>query len=936
MASPVFDTSKCGLPLILPSDDPLLIDDTVPDAPEPILDCLAVPPSPTADVPCPELRTGNSNFTFGGPPGTPASGQITVRQGACCDFDFDLDLHVPCSSFTPPSQTKPVPFRDDPHAGQLTLNIRQQSPDSCDFDFDINVDVPCPLLASIAESKPAPFVDSESRIQLIVTKQPDCEYDFDIDLDIHCPALQPAAQTHAVGFADGPQGSATLTITRAGDQCDYDFDINVQAPCATLTTERARPVPFTAGAGSAQILLAKNPNCEYDFDIDVKVHCGQLASLTEPTGKAVGFTAGTGRAHLLVTPKPDCDYDFDFNINVHCGQLKPASSAKTVPFRTGGPGAGHATLTIAPNGSQCDYDFDLSIEAPCIDLQPPTQAHAVPFAADNGSAGSASLTITRANDCDYNFDLEITAPCMTLTSNVPSQVHTIPTGPGYLQVNIRKNAAAHACDYDFDIQLYLPPSGSGGGSGAVRFPARILNCGVNGQHDWVALAEAANGDWQDSPTGPQGNNAFAFDLKNVPKDTRVDLTQRDDGTYWFAPPADRKWRLGKILNSTATGYQIEFLDDTDVNAVYDATDINNVVEAEADTIVFVWTDPSDCSYKFDYHRRTLWARVTSCNTVDDRPVYGWEEQQKQGDGSMARLEGGLTGSSVGDTLENPLFEANDNILAIDDLVLIEPLSHRDDGGGSVNWVCDSESGGPRLVRVVNNSSATIPAWGVLGSVGTDADDITYLTTLPTDDSQMAVLLNGPNPLPAHGCGSATRDFPALSLYETGDGSPAIGDLWGPEAGSARLRRGYPGFIIVGDPLPETTAGANDQRVPVIPLVPGSAVVSITSAVRDASGYQAGIRTAHEPTTGSYQPLTTAVRVSDITSSVNPLPIGNYLGVFVAKPPGGTPIYGTSPGAKTDGYTGAVTALSNFSCVDGVMTATSSTMNFADGILKTVT
>lgn len=71
---------------------------------------------------------------------------------------------------------------------------------------------------------------------------------------------------------------------------------------------------------------------------------------------------------------------------------------------------------------------------------------------------------------------------------------------------------------------------------------------------------------------------------------------------------------------------------------------------------------------------------------------------------------------------------------------------------------------------------------------------------PAVDSEPLDLLAGPGGIPSGGFGLATIDFPAWALYETADGTPAIGEVWGPGANSWKLRKGKQGFRVMGGPV----------------------------------------------------------------------------------------------------------------------------------------
>jgi hypothetical protein len=108
----------------------------------------------------------------------------------------------------------------------------------------------------------------------------------------------------------------------------------------------------------------------------------------------------------------------------------------------------------------------------------------------------------------------------------------------------------------------------------------------------------------------------------------------------------------------------------------------------------------------------------------------------------------------------------------------------------------TQFGAIRQHAVLNDSGETIPAWAVMEP--SDFNGLYHTVRKPTVDDSAWVLLNGPMPISAGGYGSGTWDLPNLAKYETGDGTPAVGESWGSRAGYWGLSRGYEGFIVLGN------------------------------------------------------------------------------------------------------------------------------------------
>lgn len=107
------------------------------------------------------------------------------------------------------------------------------------------------------------------------------------------------------------------------------------------------------------------------------------------------------------------------------------------------------------------------------------------------------------------------------------------------------------------------------------------------------------------------------------------------------------------------------------------------------------------------------------------------------------------------------------------------------------------------VAVVNTTTETIPAGGIVATVGDPDEHGRKRVGKPTSNGQLGCYIVGPQPiLPADSedgepVGWATFDCPALGAYDPADGAPAIGEVWGPGVGSWLLQRGRAGFLIDG-------------------------------------------------------------------------------------------------------------------------------------------
>jgi hypothetical protein len=123
----------------------------------------------------------------------------------------------------------------------------------------------------------------------------------------------------------------------------------------------------------------------------------------------------------------------------------------------------------------------------------------------------------------------------------------------------------------------------------------------------------------------------------------------------------------------------------------------------------------------------------------------------------------------------------------------------------------------RWLSFRNQSEEPIPGFAVLRPTGVITVEGQAVLTVaqPNSSGGGFHLFNGPFPVAAGGFGSCTVDFPCFAAYDTAD-VPALGEEWGPQAGSWALTKGNTGYRILG--------GAQDGRVEITSSHPSSALV----------------------------------------------------------------------------------------------------------------
>jgi len=101
----------------------------------------------------------------------------------------------------------------------------------------------------------------------------------------------------------------------------------------------------------------------------------------------------------------------------------------------------------------------------------------------------------------------------------------------------------------------------------------------------------------------------------------------------------------------------------------------------------------------------------------------------------------------------------------------------------------------------NDSGERIPAFGIVRITGVVVPEPgRVLLTVAKPDAygcQLQCAVNGPVPIDADRYGLCARGPFVAALYDTGDGTPAVGQKWGPRSGGWKLRKNTGGFSVVG-------------------------------------------------------------------------------------------------------------------------------------------
>lgn len=124
------------------------------------------------------------------------------------------------------------------------------------------------------------------------------------------------------------------------------------------------------------------------------------------------------------------------------------------------------------------------------------------------------------------------------------------------------------------------------------------------------------------------------------------------------------------------------------------------------------------------------------------------------------------------------------------------------------------------INFKNNDATEAPAYANMQITGvTTVAGVKYITVIKPDGSysvaKPAFLLNGGSAVAASGTGVGylAHEIPRRVLYNTADGTPAFGEIWGTYSTNEwKARLGAPGYLVLGDVSGGSFLGVKDVEV----------------------------------------------------------------------------------------------------------------------------
>ena len=482
---PVFDIYKCVIEEVFPIPRGRWFEDTnVPQKPEDIEDCFSEPiPIPPPDFPCPTIGPMSGRKKIGMSCEGEGYFAWSITVGECCDFEFDIDIEVPCPTFPQGEFYGKHNWvcADEEFVrwwfwkmceGEGGGPDSQNSPQAdCGFDFDLEVAFPCPLFPE------AGTYHGPTRVV--------CLGDEDIRWwwqTLDCHTNEPY---RGVG---------------GGHECGFDFGIEVDFPCPKFPQgTRTKPVVITCGEASVTWTFVSRcggggpqggGDCEFEFDLDVEVPCPEFPQ--GMTQKSITLSCdGTGFVRWTFTKLcteggaqaggGGCGFEFDLDVEVPCPTFPDGTTQKTITLSCDGTGFVRWTFTklcasgSPQSGGECGFEFDLDVEVPCPDFPQGTWQKAVSITCGGPSYVTWAFTKTctaggaqasGGGECGFEFDLDVEVPCPVFppAGNREGTLVVTCAGDAYIRtIFFTKRTAggtgageAGECEFDFDLEIGVP------------------------------------------------------------------------------------------------------------------------------------------------------------------------------------------------------------------------------------------------------------------------------------------------------------------------------------------------------------------------------------------------------------------------------------------------------------------------------------------------
>jgi len=419
----------------------------------------------------------------------PAGYTHTVETGPPCEFEFNLDLELPCLPLAM-NLTREIVEKAEITIPEMRFSAKRASGDplaTCDWNFELSIAIPdsitCAEISLDASSDIVLKSDiTAPTIRFDVTKLDDCEWDFELSIAIPaptCPDISLDASGAIVLKPDINEPTIRFDVTKL-DDCEWNFEISIAIPegefsCGELDFSKEATIVLKDDIDAPELrfeIIAEPGTCDYRFEISIAIpegefSCGELDFSHQET-IVLKDDIETPEIRVDIIPEPGtCDYRFEISIaipesNFSCGELD-FSHQETIVIKDD-IDAPEIRVDIIEEAGTCDYRFEISIAIPEGDFSCGELTFKVmdkTIVEKNIPVPTMRFDVSKSLSCEWHFDLSIAIPerfsCgdIAIEAGLANQTiveKQIPQ-PEILAEFVK---SLDPCDFQFHISIAIP------------------------------------------------------------------------------------------------------------------------------------------------------------------------------------------------------------------------------------------------------------------------------------------------------------------------------------------------------------------------------------------------------------------------------------------------------------------------------------------------
>lgn len=106
----------------------------------------------------------------------------------------------------------------------------------------------------------------------------------------------------------------------------------------------------------------------------------------------------------------------------------------------------------------------------------------------------------------------------------------------------------------------------------------------------------------------------------------------------------------------------------------------------------------------------------------------------------------------------------------------------------------------RVLNIKNIGDQQVPPFGIMQVFGVSLDEVANQWKVqvkrPNEDNAKLFVINGPFALEPNEESTGTWDWPTWVLFDSADGTPGLGEVWGVAKDTFKARKGKRGLVVI--------------------------------------------------------------------------------------------------------------------------------------------